>query len=143
MLRNVPAILSPDLLHALRAMGHGDDIVIADANFPAESAGPKCIRLDGVSASDALRAILTVMPLDSFVPDPALTMQVVGNPDAVPDVVADFQRIINEAADTPAPLGQLERFAFYDRARTAFAVVQTGETRLYGNIILKKGVIGS
>ena len=141
MLRNIPQILSPELLYTLRAMGHGDEIVIADANFPGSSIGPDCMRLDGISATDTLKAILTVMPLDTFVPDPALTMQVVGDPDAVPDVVAEFQSLIDETADNPAKIGTLERFAFYERASTAFAVVQTGEQRLYGNIILKKGVI--
>ena len=141
MLRGIDPILSPDLLHALRAMGHGDDIVVADANFPAESAPPKCIRADGSSASALLRAILTVMPLDGFVPDPAIAMQVVGDPDAVPDAVADFQRIIDEVADNAARIQTLERFAFYERTAKAFAVVQTGERRLYGNIILKKGVL--
>lgn len=141
MLRNINPILSPDLLHALRAMGHGDEIAIVDANFPAEASGPRCVRADGSSASDMLAAVLSVMPLESFVPDPALTMQVVGEPDAVPDAVADFQKIINEFADNPAPVKALERFSFYERAAGAFAVIQTGERRLYGNIILKKGVI--
>ncbi|TDH36237.1 ribose ABC transporter [Pseudohoeflea suaedae] len=141
MLRNIPSILSPDLLHALRAMGHGDDIVIADANFPAESIGPKCIRLDGISASDVLKAVLTLMPLDTFVDDPALTMQVVGDPDTIPEAMADFQKIIEETADNPVKIATLERFAFYERSSRAYAVVQTGESRLYGNIILKKGVV--
>jgi L-fucose mutarotase len=141
MLRNIDPILSPDLLHALRAMGHGDDIVIADANFPGTSIGPECIRADGSTASEVLHAVLSVMPLDSFVPDPALTMQVVGEPDIVPDAVADFQNIIDEAADNPVPVQGLERFAFYERAASAYVIVQTGERRLYGNIILKKGVI--
>ncbi|MBO9475875.1 ribose ABC transporter [Shimia sp. R10_1] len=145
MLRNINPLLSPDLLHTLRAMGHGDEIVIADANFPATSTatstGPTCIRADGSSASEILEAVLSVMPLDSFVPDPALTMQVVGDPDAVPEAVADFQTIIETTADIPAQIQTLERFAFYDRAARAFAIVQTGERRLYGNIILKKGVI--
>jgi L-fucose mutarotase len=142
MLRNIPQILSPELLYTLRAMGHGDEIVIADANFPGSSIGPDCLRLDGISATDTLKAILTVMPLDTYVPDPALTMQVVGEPDAVPEVVAEFQSLINSTADNPAKIGTLERFAFYERASNAFAIVQTGEQRLYGNIILKKGVIG-
>ncbi|QMU57418.1 MAG: ribose ABC transporter [Boseongicola sp.] len=141
MLRNIDPILSPDLLHALAAMGHGDEIVIADANYPAESAPPICIRADGSDASAILRAVLSIMPLDSFVDDPATTMQVVGDPDAVPDAVKDFQKVIDETADNPAQIVSLERFHFYDRAATAFAVVQTGERRLYGNIILKKGVI--
>jgi len=141
MLRNIPAILSPDLLHALRAMGHGDEIVIADANFPAESSARRVIRLDGVSATDTLGALLQLMPLDTFDPTPALTMQVVDEPDTVPEIVAAFQRIIDQCADHSAPLGSLERFKFYERARTAYAIVQTGEQRLYGNIILKKGII--
>ena len=123
-------------------MGHGDEIAIVDGNFPAHSTGPKCIRADGSDATAVLQAVLTVMPLDTFVDDPALTMQVVGDPNAVPDAVQDFQRTINDVADAPRQIQTLERFAFYDRAATAFAVVQTGETRLYGNIILKKGVIG-
>ncbi|MFQ3252287.1 MAG: L-fucose mutarotase [Loktanella salsilacus] len=143
MLHNIPPILSPDLLHSLRAMGHGDEIVIADANFPGTALGQRCHRLDGISATDALQAILSLLPLDSFVPDPALVMQVVGDPDAVPPVVAEFQSIITQTADNPAQIAQLERFAFYTRAESAFAIVQTGETRLYGNIILKKGVIGT
>lgn len=141
MLRNIDPILSPDLLHALRAMGHGDEIVLADANFPAESCGPLCIRADGSDNSQVLRAVLSVMPLDTFVPDPAHCMQVVDDPTAVPDTVKDFQVIINDVADAPAEIQSIERFAFYDRAATAYAVVQTGERRLYGNIILKKGVI--
>lgn len=142
MLRNIDPILSPELLKVLRAMGHGDEIVIADANFPASSSGPQCIRADGSTASEMLRAVLQVMPLDSFVPDPALTMQVVGSPDEVPAAVADFGKIIQEVADNPVETQSLERFAFYERAATAYAVIQTGETRFYGNIILKKGVIG-
>ena len=141
MLRNIPAILSPDLLQTLRAMGHGDDIVIADANFPATALANRCHRLDGIAATEVLEAVLCVMPLDSFVSDPALVMEVVDDPKAVPPIVSAFQDIVTQTADTPAQLGRLERFAFYERAKAAFAIVQTGETRLYGNIILKKGVI--
>ena len=142
MLRNISPILSPDLLHTLRAMGHGDEIVIADANFPGTALGQRCHRLDGISATDVLTAVLQVMPLDSFVPDPALVMEVVDDPNAVPPIVAAFQTIVMNTADNPVTLGKIERFAFYDRAKSAFAIVQTGETRLYGNIVLKKGVIG-
>lgn len=141
MLRNIDPILSPDLLHALRAMGHGDQIVLADANFPAESSGPRCIRADGSTNSEVLKAVLSVMPLDTFVPDPAICMQVVGEPDTIPEAVQDFQAIITAEADNPAVIKSVERFAFYDIAAQSFAVVQTGERRLYGNIILKKGVI--
>ena len=143
MLRNIPPILSPNLLWTLRAMGHGDDLVIADANFPGTALGARCHRLDGLTATDALKAVLTVLPLDSFVQDPAVVMEVVDDPDAVPPIVVEFQNITNITADNPAELNRLERFAFYDRAKSAFAIIQTGETRLYGNIILKKGVIGA
>lgn len=141
MLRRIDPLLSPDLLHALRAMGHGDEIALVDANYPAESAGPICIRADGSDNSEILKAVLSVMPLDTFVSDPAYCMQVVDDPDAVPQTVRDFQAIIDAVADAPQKIQSLERFAFYERAATAFAVVQTGERRLYGNIILKKGVI--
>jgi L-fucose mutarotase len=141
MLRGIDPILSPDLLRILRAMGHGDDIVIADANFPAESSAIELVRLDGIDAVRTLRAVLSVMPLDSFVDDPAISMQMVDDPEGVPPVVAEFQKVIDEAADNPAKIRPLERFAFYERARGAYAVIQTGERRLYGNLILKKGVI--
>ena len=141
MLRNINPILSPELLYALRAMGHGDEIALVDANFPAESIGPSCIRADGSDNSVILKAVLEIMPLDTFVPDPALCMQVVDDPQAVPDTVKDFQTIINKVADAPRDIQSLERFSFYERAENVFAVVQTGERRLYGNIILKKGVI--
>jgi L-fucose mutarotase len=142
MLRNISPLLSPDLLWTLRAMGHGDELVIADANFPATALGARCHRLDGISATDTLEAVLTVLPLDKFVPNPALVMEVVDDPKAIPEIVAGFQEIVLATADSPATLDRLERFAFYDRAKTAFAIIQTGETRLYGNIIVKKGVIG-
>lgn len=143
MLRNISPILSPDVLWTLRAMGHGDDLVIADANFPATALGARCHRIDGLPATDVLEAVLAVLPLDSFVPDPAVVMQVVDDSDATPLVVSTFQDITTATADNPATLGKLERFAFYERAKSAFAIIQTGETRLYGNIILKKGVIGT
>lgn len=142
MLRNIPPILSPDILHSLRAMGHGDVISIVDANFPGLSMGCSRVhRLDGISATDVLEAVLTLMPLDTFIPDPAYTMQVVGQPDAVPEVVQQFQGIIDRVSDNPAKIATAERFAFYDRAKSSFAVIQTGESRLYGNILLTKGVI--
>lgn len=142
MLRNIDPLLSPDLLRALRAMGHGDEIVVADANFPADGLARRCIRADGCSANDIAQAILSVMPLDTSVDDPALTMLVEDDPESIPEAVADFQRIIDQVADNPAQIYGLERQAFYDRASKAYAIVSTGERRLYGNIILKKGVIG-
>ena len=142
MLRNINPLLSPDLLHVLRAMGHGDTIVLADANFPAEGLGPRCIRADGSDANVILRAVLSVMPLDTYTTDPAICMQVVGDVDTVLEAITDFQDIIRTSADAPYDIASIERFAFYERAKSAFAVVQTGERRLYGNIILTKGVLG-
>lgn len=141
MLIGLNPLLSPDLLHHLRAMGHGDDIVLVDANFPSNSSTNRLARLDGVTATDALRAILTVMPLDSYVDDPAITMANAADPANLPPIVQEFQGIIDAVADAPQPIVQEERFAFYERAKRAYAIVQTGEARLFGNIILKKGVV--
>jgi L-fucose mutarotase len=141
MLRGIDPILSPELLRILRAMGHGDEIALVDANFPGEASASELVRLDGIDATRVLRAVLSVMPLDNFVPDPAISMQMVDNPQGMPPVVAEFQQIVDTVADNPARIAPLERFAFYERARGAFAVVQTGERRLYGNIIVKKGVL--
>jgi L-fucose mutarotase len=141
MLKGLDPLLGPDLLHVLAAMGHGDELVIADGNFPAASLARRLVRLDGVDAPRALGAILTVFPLDTFVTTPAKVMAVVGDPGAVPPPVREFQGIVDAAAGRPVPLEALERFAFYERARAAFAVVATGERRPYGNILLVKGVI--
>jgi L-fucose mutarotase len=139
MLIGLNPLLMPDLLHALAAMGHGDEIAIVDANFPGTTNAKRMIRLDGVSASDALVAVLSVLPLDSYVDCSANVMQVVGDAAAIPPAVADFTAIVGARTK----VGSIERFAFYDRARACFAIVQTGESRLYGNIILTKGVIGT
>jgi L-fucose mutarotase len=141
MLKGLDPLLNADLLHALRAMGHGDDLVIADANFPAATMGRRVIRLDGATSPRALQAVLSVMPLDDFVDEPCLRIEVVDDPDAVPEVCAEFLRLIEGVDGGGFTLGKIERFAFYDRARQAFAVVQTGERRLYGCVLLKKGVI--
>jgi L-fucose mutarotase len=127
MLKSVPPLLGPELLSTLRAMGHGDEIVLADANFPAEFLGPMTIRADGISVTDMLDAVLTLLPLDQYVEETAIGMQVVG------DLIARHE--------PDKRYTKIERFAFYDRAKKAAAVIQTGEARLYGNIILKKGVI--
>ena len=140
MLKNTDPLLSPDLLYILAAMGHGDEIVIADANFPAEFLGPVVIRADGISATDMLDAVLTLLPLDQFVEETAIGMEVVGDPTARQPIDDEFEAII--ARHEPEKrYSKIERFAFYDRAKQAAAVIQSGETRLYGNIILKKGVI--
>ncbi|MEM7752878.1 MAG: RbsD/FucU domain-containing protein [Pseudomonadota bacterium] len=141
MLIGIPNILTPDLLRHLKAMGHGDELVIADANFPAEACAARIERLPGVTATEALKAILSLMPLDSYVDHPARSMQVVGDPDAVPEIVAEFQTIINETADSPAQITGVERHAFYVEARKTYCIVQTAETRFYGNLILQKGVV--
>jgi L-fucose mutarotase len=143
MLRGLNPLLTPELLMMLRAMGHGDEIAIVDANYPALRDAKRLARLDGADASQALEAILTVLPLDSFVESPAHCMQVVGRPDEIPPAVADFQTIVDRLAGFPEKIGMLERFAFYDRAKQCFAIVATSERRLYGNIILTKGVIGA
>ena len=140
MLKNIPPILSPDLLHALRAMGHGDEIVIVDANFPAESSGPPVIRLDGLLATDVADAILTLMPLDTFVDEQAFAMEVVDNPKKREQTHKDFEKLVKKHEPT-MKLSLIERFAFYERASEAFVIVQTGERRLYGNILLKKGIV--
>lgn len=140
MLKNIPPILGPELLHILRAMGHGDEIALVDANYPASSAGPDLVRIDGVDVSTLLDAVLTLMPLDTFVDDQAFGMAVIGQPDTFIDTHTDFDRII-KTHEPDMSLSLLERFAFYERVHGAFAVIQTGERRLYGNILLKKGVI--
>lgn len=139
MLINIDPLLSPDLLHTLRAMGHGDEIAVVDANFPGTSTATRLIRLDGISVTRATEAVVSVMPLDDFVDVPAVTMEVVGSPDEVPPAVAELRAVVGDRGQC----GTLERFAFYARAKQCFAIVQTGETRLYGNIILKKGVVRS
>ena len=140
MLKNIPPLLGPDLLGILRAMGHGDEIAIVDANYPADGAGPVLVRLDGISATDVLDAVLTVMPLDDFVDEAAICMQVVGNAGKREPVMDAFEQIV-QRHEPKMSLGSMERFAFYDRVAKGYAIVQTGERRLYGNILLKKGVI--
>ena len=139
MLKGLHPLLSPDLLHVLASMGHGDEVVLVDSNFPAASHAKRLVRLPGVAVSEALKAVLSVMPLDSFVDLPAFTMQVVGEVSAVPPAVADVNRVLSEHGCRGA--GTLERFVFYDRAAGAFAIVATGEARSYGNVLLRKGVV--
>ncbi len=127
MLKGLHSLLVADLLHALAAMGHGDEIAVVDANFPAASVGRRVIGLPGASAPEALAAILTVLPLDTAVTPAAFTMRVVGDPDAVPAAVADFAAVFTEQGLGDSEIGHLERRAFYDRAHEAFAIVHTGE----------------
>ncbi len=142
MLKGISPILQPELLKILAEMGHGDEIVIGDGNFPAASMGKRCVRCDGHSATDVLDAILQIFPLDTFVEAPVTMMEVVGRKDGDPEppIWNEVRKVIDK--DEPGKKIQfIERFAFYDRSRQAYATVQTGETALYACIILKKGVI--
>ncbi|MBV8426160.1 MAG: RbsD/FucU family protein [Hyphomicrobiales bacterium] len=146
MLKSIDSILNPDVLHALCAMGHGDDLVLCDTNFPADAVARRSVigrllRIDNVTAARAARAVLSVLPLDDFVDAPVSRMEVVGKPAEVPQIQAEVQAEIDRAERRPRPMGALERFAFYDLARKAYCIVQTGERRFYGNFIFKKGVI--
>lgn len=146
MLKSIDPFLNADVLYALRAMGHGDDLVLCDANFPADSVARQTVlgrllRIDNVSAGRAARAILSVLPLDSFVDKPALRMEIVGKPDEVAPVQAEVQAEVDAAQGEPTPMGGIERFQFYDLAKKAYCVIQTGERRFYGCFIFKKGVI--
>jgi L-fucose mutarotase len=141
MLKGLDPILGPELLSTLREMGHGDDIVIVDTNYPAASSGLPVIRLDGIPAPRILDAVLSVMPLDDFVPEAAWRMQVVGDPAAEMPIFDEFRAVIAAREGGRFGLASLERFAFYEKARNAYAIVVSGERRLYGNIILKKGIV--
>lgn len=146
MLKSIDPILNPDLLHALAAMGHGDDIVICDTNFPADTVARATelgypLRLDGVDAPRAVRAILSLMPLDTFVDAPARRMEVVGKPGEIPAVQQEVAHEVELAEGRPVTLAPVERYAFYEAAKNAYCVVATGERRFYGCFILKKGVI--
>jgi L-fucose mutarotase len=143
VLKGIDPLLSPDLLHILAEMGHGDEIVVADANFPSARLARRLTRLDGIGAARAAEAVLSVLPLDTFVDRPATVMRVVGDPEATPEPVREFQAVLDRTQGRPVTLARLDRFDFYERARNAFAVVATGETRKYGNLILAKGVIAS
>src|SRR5262245_15966858 len=138
MLLGLDPVLSPDLLHALAVMGHGDRVALVDANYPA-TRGRRVIYLSGLDTPRVLRAVLSVLPIDMFIPDPCAVMQVVGEPAARPPVVAEMNAVLAEHGVKPA--ASLERHAFYAAAESAYAIVQTGERRFYGNILLTKGVV--
>lgn len=141
MLKHIPSLLSPDLLKILMEMGHGDEIVIADGNFPAASIARRLVRADGHCAKPVLEAVLKLLPLDVYVPHPVALMQRVPG-DTVKTPIWDEYRTIIQASGEPfTDFEYVERFAFYERAKEAYAVVATGEGALYANIILKKGVI--
>ncbi len=141
MLKGIHPLLTADLLQVLAAMGHGDEIAIVDANFPAARVGRRVIQLAGASSPEALAAILTVFPLDTDTIPAASTMAVIGDPDALPETVADFAAAFSDCGLGDHEIGSIERYEFYDRATAAAAVVRTGELRPYGNILLTKGVV--
>lgn len=146
MLKNIPPIVTAELLTILAEMGHGDDLVLVDRNYPAESTAAEtvtgtCVQLSGVGTTEAAKAILSLLPLDSYVDAPVRLMAVVGDPDATPDVHREMQEVVNAAEGKAITIERVERFAFYDAAKSAYAVVRTSEARPHGCFIFKKGVI--
>ena len=146
MLKGIDPRLNAEVLHALRAMGHGDVLVLADTNFPSDQVARhtvygELLRMDNLTSAEAANAVLSVYPLDTFVDDFAARMEVVDAPAEVPQVQAEVQAEIDAAEGEPRPMVSVERFDFYDRARQAYAVIQTGERRFYGCFLFRKGVI--
>lgn len=146
MLKSIDNRLNAEVLYALRAMGHGDTLVLADTNFPSESIARQTVtgqllRMDNLTCGEAASAILSLLPLDTFVEDFAGRMEIVGDRATVPPVQAEVQAAIDAAEGRPRPMIGIERFDFYERAKDAFAVIQTGERRFYGCFIFRKGVI--
>ena len=146
MLKGISPLLNADVLYALRAMGHGDRLIIADTNFPSDAIARQTrlghlLRIDNVTAAEAVAAILSVMPLDSFIDDAAARMEIVDAPDEIPPVQQEVQKAINAAEGKSRPMASIERFAFYEHAKSAYCVVQTGERRFYGCFSFSKGVV--
>ena len=141
MLNGIPSIISPELLKILMEMGHGDELVIADGNFPAVSIAQRLVRSDGNTVPELLEAVLRFFPLDPYVEAPVALMQVVPGDTYKPTIWDTYKEIIQKFPNKNSAIENVERFAFYERAKKAFAVVATSETSLYANIILKKGVV--
>lgn len=142
MLKNIPKIVSPELLKTLCEMGHGDEIVIADGNFPAEKFGKRVIRADGIGGTAMLEAVLSLIPLDTYSNPNFILMRLMECDEGKIDpVIWEEYKEIAEKHDKNVKIGNIDRFAFYERAKTAFSVIATGEEAVYANIILKKGVI--
>ena len=146
MLKGINPLLNADVLYALRAMGHGDRLVVCDTNFPADSIARQTtfgelLRIDNVSTAKAIEAILSVMPLDTFVDDAAIRMEIVGQPQEVPPVQREVQAVIDRAEGRSWPLVGVERHAFYEQAKRAYCVIATGERRFYGCFLFCNGVI--
>ncbi|CAN7472393.1 RbsD/FucU family protein [Mesorhizobium caraganae] len=145
MLKGINPLLNADVLQALRAMGHGDDLIIADTNFPADSVARqtvlgKLLHIDA-AAADVVKAVLSLYPLDTFVDDAAARMEIVGNPNEIPPVQKEVQKEIDKAEGKAWPMISVERYAFYERAKKAYCVIQTGERRFYGCFAFRKGVV--
>ena len=141
MLKNIPKIISPELLKILMEMGHGDEIVIGDGNFPAVTCGQRVVRCDGHGVPELLDAIMQLFPLDTYTEKPVMLIEVVKGDPVVPLIWEDYKAIIKKYEPENCKIDMLERFDFYERAKNAFAVVATGESAIYANIILKKGVV--
>jgi L-fucose mutarotase len=146
MLKGIDNRLNAEVLAVLRAMGHGDVLIVADTNFPSDSVARatvtgKLLRMENLTCAEAVNAILSVLPLDTFVDDFAGRMEVVGNPSEIPPVQQEVQAEIDRAEGRPRQMIGIERFAFYDMARQSYAVIQTGERRFYGCFMFRKGVI--
>lgn len=140
MLKGISPLLSPELIMALARMGHGDEIILADAHFPGETFNPYVLRADGIRIPELLEGILPLFELDSYVPAPLIMMAAVEGDQLDPEVEKSYLAAIHKTNPDVAPIERIGRFEFYERAKDAFAVVMTGETAKYGNIILKKGV---
>jgi L-fucose mutarotase len=146
MLKGIDPRLNADVLYALRAMGHGDYLVLSDTNFPSDSVARetkihRLLRMENLTSAEAVEAILSVMPLDTFIDNAAERMEIVGKPKEVPPVQKEVQKVIDKAEGKSWPLKSIERFAFYEKAKNAYCVIQTGERRFYGCFALTKGVI--
>ncbi|PWW05696.1 L-fucose mutarotase [Paenibacillus cellulosilyticus] len=141
MLKSIPPILSPELLKILMEMGHGDELVIADGNFPAASHAQRLVRLDGHGVPEVLDAVLSLLPLDQYVNQPAAVMGVVPGDPVVPVIWEQYAALTEKHEGKTIMLEELERFAFYERAKQAYAIVATSERAQYANIIVKKGCV--
>lgn len=141
MLKGIPSVLSPDLLKILMEMGHGDEIVIADGNFPSAAIAQRLVRLDGHGVNEILDAVMRFFPLDTYTSEPVGLMAVVPGDDVKPTIWEDYKATISKYEPEKCKIQFIERFDFYERAKKAYAVVATGETAIYANIILKKGVV--
>lgn len=141
MLRGIPSVISPELMSVLMRMGHGDELVLADGNFPADSHARRIVRADGLDVPTLLTGILQLLPIDDFTDDVAVVMRPVNPTAEEPRIWKQYRQLLSKAEERTIPLTPIERFAFYERARNAYAIVATSETAIYANLILKKGIL--